>query len=99
VHTNRDLQRRPSLAIFLVPDLDFGPVRGQQADGGGHLFVCRAVHRGFAVLVHSVDVVPNLEGNLDGFDHLVLSAGVFWRRIRTHACSDHERRRAVCIRN
>ena len=71
----RDDQWRPALLVLAMPDVNPGAVRGKKLDGAGKVFVGRSVHRGFTVVIDSVDVIAEIERGLQGFNHFAFSPG------------------------
>src|SRR6185436_2946280 len=54
--TPRDRQRRPAVHVLRVPDVYSRALAGEELHDFGKVLVGRAVHGGFAVLVHGVDI-------------------------------------------
>src|SRR5579871_5531269 len=61
--TVRDPQRRPPGLIFLIPDLDPGPVVDQVLRHRWKLFVSRGVNDSLSVLVHRVHIAAQFQRN------------------------------------
>ncbi len=73
------------------------PLLGEELHGFGKVLVGRAVHGGFAVLVHGVDVGAVVERHLHGFDHFLFGPCVFTGRPRAETSRRHQRRAALVV--
>ncbi len=87
----RDRQRRPSILVLSVPDVDLRALVGEKFDRSRKILVGGAVHGGFAVCVNRIDVRAVVERHLHRFDHFFFSAGIFARRARAQSGGRHQR--------
>src|SRR3989442_3580931 len=81
-HAFRNLQRRLSCFVRLIPDLDLRALLSQETYNRGNMLVGGAVHHSVAILVDGIDVTTTtFQYQLHGFHNFGFRAGLFERRI------------------